>query len=419
MHVLVCEDDPAARFVIKRWLSSTLGCTVTDCEDGVQALDLLSSRPFDLAVLDLDLPRLHGIEVVEAVRGSDDVSDLPIVILSHERSQDVVRKLVDLGVSDYLIKPLRAQTVRDRIGPLLARRRGRSAATAQANARLCAETPALLVDGDANFRHVFTSVASQFGAVIAAESGAEALALYRRTPVDLVFIGEQLGIMGAEGLIRKIREAETQGTVFVKVGALDAGAAADAFLTTIPRPFVPEALATALKPFVYVAGPLTAFNEMAPHIEACLSSSVVQVFGMMTGLDARETAVGAESVTPAVVSSVTLTANSAFLLDVDLVMPTAIARDVTAKMFGCGDDELDEEGILSTSGELSNMVNGRIDAWLKAQSLSSSFTLPAPRNLPDGETLPPIEPGAGLVRAFTVDGHATPLLLRLAVRRPD
>ena len=306
MHVLVCEDDPAARFVIKRWLSSTLGCTVTDCEDGVQALDLLSSRPFDLAVLDLDLPRLHGIEVVEAVRGSDDVSDLPIVILSHERSQDVVRKLVDLGVSDYLIKPLRAQTVRDRIGPLLARRRGRSAATAQANARLCAETPALLVDGDANFRHVFTSVASQFGAVIAAESGAEALALYRRTPVDLVFIGEQLGIMGAEGLIRKIREAETQGTVFVKVGALDAGAAADAFLTTIPRPFVPEALATALKPFVYVAGPLTAFNEMAPHIEACLSSSVVQVFGMMTGLDARETAVGAESVTPAVVSSVTL-----------------------------------------------------------------------------------------------------------------
>ncbi len=73
----------------------------------------------------------------------------------------------------------------------------------------------------------------------------------------------------------------------------------------------------------------------------------------------------------------------------------------------------------STSGELSNMVNGRIDAWLKAQSLTSSFTLPAPRNLPDSETLPPIEPGAGFVRAFTVEGHTTPLLLRLAVRRPD
>ena len=82
MNVLVCEDDPAARFVIKRWLSSTLGCNVTDCEDGVRALELLSERPFDLAVLDLDLPRLGGVEVVEAIRGSEDVSDLPIVILS-------------------------------------------------------------------------------------------------------------------------------------------------------------------------------------------------------------------------------------------------------------------------------------------------------------------------------------------------
>ena len=68
MNVLVCEDDPAARFVIKRWLSSTLGCNVTDCEDGVRALELLSERPFDLAVLDLDLPRLGGVEVVEALR---------------------------------------------------------------------------------------------------------------------------------------------------------------------------------------------------------------------------------------------------------------------------------------------------------------------------------------------------------------
>lgn len=418
MHVLVCEDDPAARFVIKRWLSSTLGCTVTDCEDGVQALDLLSSRPFDLAVLDLDLPRLHGVEVVEAIRGSEDVRDLPIVILSHERSQDVVRRLVELGVSDYLIKPLRAQTVRDRIGPLLARRRGRSSATAQANARLCAETPALIVDGDANFRHVFTSVASQFGAVIAAESGAEALALFRRTPVDLVFIGEQLGIMAADVLIRKIRESETQGTVFVKVGPRDAGTA-DAYLTTIPRPFVPDALAAALKPFVFVAGPLTAFAEMAPHIETCLGSSVVQVFGMMTGLDAHEAPAVPDSVAPAIVSSVTLTANSAFLLDVDLVLPAPIARDVTAKMFGCGDDEVDEDGIFSTTGELTNMVSGRVDAWLKAQNLTSSFTLPNTRHLPDGEHLPAIEPGAGLVRAFAVDGHPEALLLRVGVRRPD
>lgn len=100
MHVLVCEDDPAARFVAKRWLQTALGCTVTDCEDGVEALALLSAHSFDLAVIDLDVPRLSGIEVVEAIRHYDPTHDLPVVILSNERRQDVVRRLLDLGVSD-------------------------------------------------------------------------------------------------------------------------------------------------------------------------------------------------------------------------------------------------------------------------------------------------------------------------------
>ena len=59
MHVLVCEDDPAARFVARRWLSTALGCSVTDCEDGVQALSLLAERPFDLAVIDIDGGQLY------------------------------------------------------------------------------------------------------------------------------------------------------------------------------------------------------------------------------------------------------------------------------------------------------------------------------------------------------------------------
>ncbi len=419
MHVLVCEDDPAARFVIKRWLSTTLGCTVTDCEDGVQALELLSSRPFDLAMLDLDLPRLSGVEVVEAIRSNDAVRDLPIVILSNERSQDVVRQLITLGVSDYLVKPLRAQTVRDRIGPLLARRRGRSTVAARTQVRFSADAPALLVDGDANFRHVFMAVASRFGAVIAAESGADALALYRGNPVDLVFIGEQLGILGAGALIQKIRDAESAGTAFVKVGPLQAGADASAYFTTIPRPFVPEVLAAALKPFVHVPGPLDAFSDMAPHLDSVLRSSVVQVVGMTTGVDVTEAPAAPHAVAPAIVSSVTLNANGTFLLDVDLVMPTAIARDMAAKMLGCSDDELDEDSITSTAGELANMLGGRIDAWLKAEQLTSSFTLPVTSQLAAGETLPAIEPAAGLVCPFSVDGHADVMLVRVGVRVPS
>ena len=418
MNVLVCEDDPAARFVIKRWLSSTLGCNVTDCEDGVQALDLLSSRPFDLAVLDLDVPRLGGIEVVEAIRASDDVHDLPIVILSHERRQEVVRTLVGLGISDYLLKPLRAQTVRDRIGPLLAQRRhGRPSAAAVAQAKLSQDMPAMIVDGDANFRHVFVSVASQFGAVVSAESGAEGLALYRRNPVGLVFVGEHLGIMGPDVLTRKIQDAEVERTVFVKVGQGEAPPG-DAFAAVLPRPFVPDVLEAALRPFVHVPGTLTAFEQMAPRLDVCLGSAVVQVFGMMSGLEAGEVADVPAGVTPGVRTAVTLTAGGRFALDLELLLAQTVIRGIATQMLGCSDEEVDDEAVSATAGELGNMITGRLDAWLKGQSLSSAFTLPETTPLPD-EALPAIPSGDGFVRAFELQGLQPPLVVRGVVRALD
>ncbi len=185
MRVLVCDDDPAARFVAKRWLTSALGCIVADCEDGVQALELLSNQPFDLALVDLDLPRLNGIEVVEAIRANELTRDLPVVILSQERREDIVRALLALGVSAYLLKPLRERTVLGRIGPILSSRRSTRSISARslAELRLAPDAPALLVDGDQNFRHTFASVAGEFGPVMVAESGADALALFRRSPV--------------------------------------------------------------------------------------------------------------------------------------------------------------------------------------------------------------------------------------------
>jgi two-component system chemotaxis response regulator CheY len=252
MRVLVCDDDPAARFVAKRWLTSALGCSVTDCEDGVQALELLSSHSFDLALVDLDLPRLNGVEVVEAIRANDHLRDLPIAILSQERREDVVRTLVALGVSAYLLKPLRERTVLERIGPLLSVRRAmrRVVARSVSEIRLGPDTPALLVDGDQNFRHSFVSVAGAYGSVMPANSGAYALALFRRSPASLVFIGSGLGIMRADTLIRKIREIEPTTTRLIGVGVPAESELRAQLDDTMARVFVTETLRAELGPFV-------------------------------------------------------------------------------------------------------------------------------------------------------------------------
>lgn len=419
MRVLVCDDDPAARFVAKRWLTSALGCTVTDCEDGVQALELISSHPFDLALIDLDLPRLNGVEVVEAIRANELTRDLPIVILSQERREDVVRTLVALGVSAYLLKPLRERTVLGRIGPLLATRRATRSISARSlsEIRLGPDTPALLVDGDQNFRHSFISVAGEYGPVMPAESGADALALYRRSPVGLVFIGTGLGIMRAETLIRKIREIESAPTRIIGVGAPAEGELRGQLDGTMARAFVTETLHAELMPFIRLQGPLPAFEEIAPQFGACLTSAVTQVFGMMGALEAIHVADGTADAGPGIVAHVTVDVQNAHQLDLDLVLPRVVAEEISVRLLGCERESLDDEGCLATASELANMVSGRLDAWLKARALTSRCTLPDTHVIPDGAALDPIEPGDGFSSRFHLGELDRHVALRARVRQ--
>jgi DNA-binding response OmpR family regulator len=67
------------------------------------------------------------------------------------------------------------------------------------------ESTALLVDGDAAYRQFFAAQAKPYGAVELADSGLSALASFKRAPADLVFVGEQLGLIGAEMLVQKLR----------------------------------------------------------------------------------------------------------------------------------------------------------------------------------------------------------------------
>lgn len=419
MRVLVCDDDPAARFVAKRWLTSALGCTVTDCEDGVQALELLSTHPFDLALIDLDLPRLNGVEVVEAIRANELTRDLPVVILSQERREEVVRTLVALGVSAYLLKPLRERTVLGRIGPLLTTRRSPSSVSARSlsEIRLGPDVPAMLVDGDQNFRHTFTSVAGQFGPVMPAESGADALALFRRSPVALVFIGSGLGIMRADTLIRKIREIEASPTRLVGLG-LPADSPLRAIVDGVmARGFVTEGLQADLRPFVRLQGPLPELEDLAPQFAGCLTSAVTQVFGMMGGVEATHLADGPADAGPSTVSRVSVDVHGRFQLELDLVLPRAVGDDISVRLLGCEPDAVDDEGRSATVGELANMVSGRLDAWLKGRSLASHCSLPVTHEIADAAALDAIAPSDGFCSRFQLAELAGHVALRVRVRQ--
>ncbi len=415
MHVLVCDDDPAARFVAKRWLTSTFGCTVTECEDGVQALDLVAATSFDLALIDLDLPRLNGIEVVEAIRAAAGTRDLPVVIVSQERREEVVRALLALGVSAYLIKPLRERAVVGRIGPLLALRRTAVVRSGEGPGFGPGE-PAMVVDGDDEYRHKFVAAASRFGPVMGAGSGADALTLFRRSPVGLVFVGAKLGIVGPERLAGKCREAGGHVRLIGIDAAADQVGAGKPFDACIPRSVDPDVLDKELRAFARIPGTLADLEHYAPQFGACLSTAVVQVFGMMGGFEVDVPATPVIESPPGLVSASSVDVDGRFRVDLELVWPMQAVDEMCVRLLGSDAGALDADARQSTTDEVLSLVTGRLEAWLKAKGISSKATPPATRRCEGGGTLQELPPAHGAVSHFELPELGVGLALRVCVR---
>jgi two-component system, OmpR family, KDP operon response regulator KdpE len=117
MRILIADDDPQILRALRITLSAR-GYEVTTASDGRAALDAASASHPDLVVLDLGMPGLTGIEVIEALRGWTTV---PILVVSgRSESWDKVEAL-DAGADDYVTKPFAADELLARIRALARR----------------------------------------------------------------------------------------------------------------------------------------------------------------------------------------------------------------------------------------------------------------------------------------------------------
>jgi len=111
MRVLVVDDDPA----IRKTLSTNLarhGYDVDTAETGYEALDRYSRKRHDLILLDLGLPDIDGLEVIQQVRQR---ASTPIIVLSVREEEHEKVAALDLGADDYLTKPFGVEELTARI----------------------------------------------------------------------------------------------------------------------------------------------------------------------------------------------------------------------------------------------------------------------------------------------------------------
>lgn len=120
-NILVVDDDPHIRDLLAFALAKA-GMHVEQASDGEEALALIAARAPDLMVLDINMPRLNGLDLCRQLRsGGGAHADLPILFLS-SRDDEIDRIVgIEIGADDYVTKPFSPREVVARVGAILKR----------------------------------------------------------------------------------------------------------------------------------------------------------------------------------------------------------------------------------------------------------------------------------------------------------
>ena len=125
MRILIAEDDQVLADGLLRTLRAS-GAVVDHVASGSEAdAALLTNNEFDLLILDLGLPKMHGLEVLKKLRGRG--SALPVLILTAADSVEERVKGLDYGADDYMAKPFELAELEARVKALLRRSQGNEA----------------------------------------------------------------------------------------------------------------------------------------------------------------------------------------------------------------------------------------------------------------------------------------------------
>lgn len=113
-RILVVDDNELEQCLISTALTGE-GHSVTVLGDGLRVLDTLAADGIDLLVLDVVMPGLSGLEVLQAVRAKYSAVDVPVIMVTAKDQDEDLMRALQLGASDYIAKPVSIQVLRARV----------------------------------------------------------------------------------------------------------------------------------------------------------------------------------------------------------------------------------------------------------------------------------------------------------------
>ena len=118
--VLIVDDSSSMRAFVRAALEGMDDpLEVVEAESGFEALRVLPRQPLDLAIIDINMPHIHGLELIAMLRGNARYAALPVLVISTESTERDRDRALQLGASAYLTKPFSAEALVEQVSALL------------------------------------------------------------------------------------------------------------------------------------------------------------------------------------------------------------------------------------------------------------------------------------------------------------
>ena len=115
MLVLVVDDFSTMRRIVKNILRQLGFNNIIEADDGTTAWEILQKQKIDFIVSDWNMPQMTGIELLRKVRADEKFADLPFLMVTAEAQQENILEAAQAKVSNYIVKPFTADTLKKKI----------------------------------------------------------------------------------------------------------------------------------------------------------------------------------------------------------------------------------------------------------------------------------------------------------------